>query len=354
VLDGLWPAELSETTAQTATLAEYLNADLHRIVTTANQRLKAINQAQMADPVRRAETQRVLGLARAFAARRVESTVRQIRTGKPQLRAEARDAAGATMVLARVTEQPAVEPPPPTEPGIVEPDPAGPPSTSDPAVAEAPGEPDSGPQRLQRLLTFVARQQPELRWSVGDRADGTTLLVTDVAHGWIPPGIALPTGVRLLQPARRGGDLAALLGPTTLFATYAPGDRLGWATDFDATASSVQPRELPAVDDLGWLLGEATHWRDGLPRLAHTLARAGAAGTGVVDTETDLLRVHLDTARYQLLNQYPDLDAALLLNTLLLAATEGIAAGQTLSANYHFAWFQTLSAPPPSSWAPHR
>ncbi|MGH3968483.1 MAG: DUF5631 domain-containing protein, partial [Mycobacterium sp.] len=60
---------------------------------------------------------------------------------------------------------------------------------------------------------------------------------------------------------------------------------------------------------------------------------------------------HLDTARYQILAQYPDVDVALLLNCLLLAATEGIASGDMVSANYHFAWFQTLSAAPLSRWA---
>ncbi|MGH3552441.1 MAG: DUF5631 domain-containing protein, partial [Mycobacterium sp.] len=41
---------------------------------------------------------------------------------------------------------------------------------------------------------------------------------------------------------------------------------------------------------------------------------------------------------------------ALLLNCLLLAATEGIASGDPVIANYHFAWFQVLSAPPVSRW----
>jgi hypothetical protein len=80
------------------------------------------------------------------------------------------------------------------------------------------------------------------------------------------------------------------------------------------------------------------------------LAKAGAAGTGVVEAELELLRVHLDTARYQLLAQYPDVDEALLLNCLLLAATEGIASGNMVTANYHFAWFQALNAPPVSRW----
>jgi hypothetical protein len=205
-------------------------------------------------------------------------------------------------------------------------------------------------ERLERLLKFVAHQEPGLRWAVGNREEGTTLLVTDLANGWIPSGITLPAGVRLLEPERRTGNAAALLGQTTLSVTYAPGDPLGWATDYDDSETSSQPRELPQVDDLGWVLSEATHWRDGLPRMVHTLAKAGAAGTGVVEAEIDLLRVYLDTARYQLLAEYPDVDATLLLNCLLLAATEGIASGNLVIANYHFAWFQMLSTPPASGW----
>jgi hypothetical protein len=190
-----------------------------------------------------------------------------------------------------------------------------------------------------------------LRWAIGNRDDGSTVLVTDLAHGWIPPGITLPAEVTLLAPERRTGNAKALLGQTTLSVSYAPGDALGWATDYEETDTSSQPRELPPVDDLGWALTEATHWRDGLPRMVHTLAKAGAAGTGVVDVELDVLRVHLEIARYHLMAQYPDVDPALLLNCLLLAATEGIATGDLIVANYHFAWFQMLSSPPPSRWA---
>ncbi|MFZ3315981.1 DUF5631 domain-containing protein [Mycobacterium sp.] len=211
-------------------------------------------------------------------------------------------------------------------------------------------QPESERDRLERLLKFVARQEPGLRWAIGTRDDGTTLLVTDLAHGWIPPGITLPADVRLLGPGRRPGTATALLGQTSSLATYAPGDPLGWATDYDATETSPQPRELPPVDDLGWILGEATHWRDGLPRMVHTLAKAGAAGTGILDAEIDILRVYLDTSRYQLLAQYPDIDPGLLLNCLLLAATEGMATKNPVNANYHFAWFQMLSAPWAGGW----
>ncbi len=174
-----------------------------------------------------------------------------------------------------------------------------------PAAPAAPAEPaESERERLERVLKFVARQEPGLRWAVGIREDGSTLLVTDLAHGWIPPGLKLPADVRLLEPGRRGGTAANLLGRTTLLGTYAPGDPLGWATDYEVADTSSKPRELPPVADLGWVLGEATHWRDGLPRLVNTLAKAGAAGSGIVDAEIDILRVYLDTSRYQLLAQY--------------------------------------------------
>jgi hypothetical protein len=516
VTGGLWPAELSTVTAETAPLVKYLKADLQRIVNSANEELKSIRCAGLIDSTRQAEEARVINDARAFAVRRVESTVRHLHNVKSKLPAEYRPVNGAVdtekttrfklapprpeptppadapapaapeqdLQPAPAVEQPgswepepledwelpvefetaalkAAEPEPPVaepaeletveletaeletfeletakletveletaeaeiaepeesqpkhafesddtevleelasllqeitplteapvapveppprqqpvanlseppavEPLAVEPPAVEPPSPVPAATHAEPGideteatrhlpvvEPaESERERLERLLKFVARQEPGLRWAVGAREDGTTLLVTDLAHGWIPPGITLPADVRLLEPGRRTGTAAALLGQTTLSAKYAPGDPLGWATDYEGTDTSPQPRELPEVDDLGWVLGEATHWRDGLPRLVNTLAKAGAAGTGIVEAEIDILRVYLDTSRYQLLAQYPDVDSGLLLNCLLLAATEGIATKNQVSANYHFAWFQLLSAPPASGW----
>jgi hypothetical protein len=467
VTGGLWPAELSTVTADTAPLVKYLKADLQKIVNSANEELLGIRRAGLAETVRQAEETRVINSARGFAVRRVESTVRHLRNMPPKLPAELQPVKAvngnadiddtektrrfkvvpaAQTETDEATDRPAPPlplPPPPeypdqdhdetpvadlhdswTEPVVAaeqpapaaEPDWAEPerstprhaadaddtevleeiatvlqeiapladtplehpprqpapaveeplpqptaarhaeppvPPVEDTATAQLPAPPvesEAERERLERLLKFVARQEPGLRWAIGNRADGTTLLVTDLAHGWIPPGITLPADVRLLEPDRRIGNAAALLGQTAVLATYAPGDPLGWASDYDVTDTSLQPRELPAIEDLGWLLSEATHWRDGLPRMVHTLAKAGAGGTGVIDAEIDILRVYLDTSRYQLFAMYPDIDSGLLLNCLLLAATEGIAAGDLVNANYHFAWFQTLSTPPASGW----
>lgn len=532
VIGGLWPAELSTVTDETATLAEYLEKDLQRITINANKQLGMVKRAGLTDAGRRAAEARVIDEARARAVRRVESTVRQLELMKAQARARRHTAQAArrfstadlekTQVIPAVPaaepdavepaidetqvipvvpavepvasdrtldqtqvmpvvpvepvadepeseitaddnrdssggrhrapseeltvdvavptrrevpgvpvaaaaepdtaqlptllppEQPTVRaaepvvdvgPEPESEPeGVSEPEPQAvsepePEPVSEPepepepdleAVSEQDGEPEPEPEpeavsdpepepgpepdvvsepepelveapealvdaesdseRLHRLLAFVVRQEPGLNWAIGDLPDGTTLLVTDLAHGWIPSGITLPVGVRLLAPGRRTGKASALLGEATRTAIYTPGDRIGRATDFAATESSVRARELPAVEDLGWELGRVTHWREGLPRLVHTLAKAATAGTGVVEEEADLLRVHLDTARYQLFSQYPDVVPALLLNCLLLAATESSVAGDMTSANYHLAWFQKLDEPPASQW----
>jgi hypothetical protein len=363
VTGGLWPAELSTGTAESTTLAEYLKADLQRITTSANDQLKIIKRAEMPDLARQAEEARVIDEARARAVRRVESTIRSLHTVKtgevwpdidkapavPAVTDEEQDAIETERNNAPVADAVAVDHE--DEPEAAEgrhralDDADVDEQTPTPEAREPTVTSESDDERLQRLLAFVVHQEPRLSWAVGDRSDGTAVLVTDLAHGWIPPGITLPAGVRLLEPERRTGKISALVGETRRTVTYAPGDSLGRLDDFAETKASAQPRDLPSAEDLGWELSQATHWRDGLPRMVHTLARASAAGTGVAEEEIDLLRVHLDTARYQLLTQYPNVNPPLLLNCLLLAATEAAVTGDSLSANYHLAWFQKLSAP---------
>ena len=142
--------------------------------------------------------------------------------------------------------------------------------------------------RLQRLVDSVARQEPRLRWAAGEQPDGTTILVTDLASGWIPPNIAVPSVVTLLEPGDRRGDIETLLGQVSTSASYTPVHYLREsADDTEPTPTSPRPRQVPAVDELGWELGQATKWRDGLPQMAHTLAKAASTGTGVIDNEVE-------------------------------------------------------------------
>jgi hypothetical protein len=397
VTGGLWPAELTTATAETGTLAEYLKTDLQRITDSANDALKVIKRAGMPDPVRWAEEAQVIDEARARAVQRVESTIRHLHAVKAEAAVDGVGPQGDERFVGpdsghlRAIPAVRVEEPAGDAATLAVPDPheavgnehvpapavdavAGPaageedepkfslgrhraPGATDveataaktPAAVEPTVANESSDERLQRLLAFVVHQEPRLNWAVGDLSDGTTVVVTDLAHGWIPPGITLPAGVRLLEPEHRTGKIAALVGESRRTVTYAPGDSPGRLDDLAETKASAQPRELRAVDDPGWELSQATHWRDGLPRMVHTLAKAAAAGTGVAEEEIDLLRVHLDTARYQLLTQYPSVNPALLLNCLLLAATEAAVTGDPVSANYHLVWFQELSAAADSS-----
>ncbi len=217
-----------------------------------------------------------------------------------------------------------------------------------PATAAVPEHAVETPARpvradhLTPLLAAVARQQPELRWAVGQHGDGTIVLVTDLAGGWIPPAVEIPAGVRLLEPAHRNGDLTSLLGDCPTVVTYQPGQQL--PPDSPTPLRSTDARDLPATDDLGWELAQATKWRDGLPRLAHTLARAATAGTGWLDTEAALLRDQAGAAAVRVLESYPDaVDAADVGNWQLLTTIDALVGGRADVAAYHFAWFRAHS-----------
>jgi hypothetical protein len=199
--------------------------------------------------------------------------------------------------------------------------------------------------RLQRLVSAVARQQPRLAWAAGDRADDTTVLATDLASGWIPPDIDLPAAITLLPPARRRGNLETLLGEVGVAAAYTPVHHL--PEDVEPVPISARPRRAPEIDEFGWELSHATQWRDGLPRLAHTLAKAASAGTGVLDSEVELLHEHLTTVSSRVLDAYPnDVDDNDIGNWQLLAAIDALVVGDKNAANYHLAWFQVGKASP--------
>ena len=208
------------------------------------------------------------------------------------------------------------------------------------ALAGAGATRSTAVSRLRRLLGSVVQQQPALRWAIGDREDGSTVLTTDLASGWIPPHIDIPVGVQLLEPARRDTDLVTLLGAATMTETYEPGCNGVHAEECDGVAMSVRARHTAAVNDLGWELTQATRWRDGLPRLAYTLARASAARTGFPDAEIDLLRTELDAVATAVLESYPNtVNPAAVGNWQLLATIEALVDTEMTLANYHFAWF---------------
>jgi Family of unknown function (DUF5631)/Family of unknown function (DUF5632) len=221
-------------------------------------------------------------------------------------------------------------------------------ATAGGAAAGAASATAAAKARLQRLVDFVASQEPRLRWAAGEQPDGTTILVTDLASGWIPPEIAIPSVLTLLGPGDRRGDLETLLGEVSASVSYTPLHYLPESpNDGEPIPSSLRPRQVPAVDELGWELGQATKWRDGLPMMAHTLAKAASSGISVEGNEAEFLDQHLAMLRDRVLDAYPDdVDAAAVANWQLLASINALAAADTVGANYHFAWFQALNRVP--------
>jgi len=216
-------------------------------------------------------------------------------------------------------------------------------ATASGAMAGASAARSSARARLRRYVEAVARQEPRLRWAVGDREDGTTILVTDMDSGWIPPGIEIPAGVKLLSPESRHTSFEKLLREAVLIETWSPGQFLPNDESAEPVAMSLRARDLPTVDDLNWEITQATNWRDGLPRLAHTLTKAVVGGTGVLDTETDLLREHLRAISDEVYAAYPDsVDPQAVGSWQLLAAIDALVSGSRTALNYHFAWFRAL------------
>nr|WP_232070446.1 DUF5632 domain-containing protein [Mycobacterium noviomagense] len=207
------------------------------------------------------------------------------------------------------------------------------------AVAGASSAEATARSRLQRLVDFVARQEPRLAWAAGERPDGTTVLVTDLANGWIPPDVELPAAVSLLEPARRRGGIESLLGEVSVVASYSPIHSLPAQGD-EPVPTSPRPRHAPEIEELGWELNQATHWRDGLPRLAHTLAIAAFRGTGVVEKEVEVLHEELAKLSAKVLESYPDrVNHEQIGNWQLMAAIDALVVGDKTVANYHLAWF---------------
>ncbi|MGB9224223.1 MAG: hypothetical protein WCB80_13245, partial [Mycobacterium sp.] len=114
VIGGLWPAELSTTTAETATLAEHLKVDLQRIARTANDELRSLSRAGRSDPSRQAAEANVVSEARARAERRVESTLRHLRNVQREVPpSNPRADLDKTQVIPAVTAQLRIVDPPP-------------------------------------------------------------------------------------------------------------------------------------------------------------------------------------------------------------------------------------------------
>ncbi|WP_057363319.1 DUF5631 domain-containing protein [Mycobacterium tuberculosis] len=210
------------------------------------------------------------------------------------------------------------------------------------AAAGDPSRRAAEQQRLRRILDTVARQEPGLSWAAGLRDNGqTTLLVTDLASGWIPPHIRLPAHITLLEPAprRRHATVTDLLGTTTVAAAHHPHGYLSQPDpDTPALTGDRTARIAPTIDELGPTLVETVRRHDTLPRIAQAVVVAATRNYGVPDNETDLLHHKTTEIHQAVLTTYPNHDIATVVDWMLLAAINALIAGDQSGANYHLAW----------------
>ncbi|MGD9622224.1 MAG: DUF5632 domain-containing protein [Mycolicibacterium sp.] len=201
-------------------------------------------------------------------------------------------------------------------------------------------------QDLQRKVDAVARQEPGFAWAAGARDDGTTtLLVTDLAGGWIPPTVKLPTGVTLLAPAARRSDIGVvdLLGAVVSAAAHAPNGYISEpGQDAPALTGDRVAREVPAIDDFNWTLMEAIRSTAGLPRAAQTLGLAALREWDIPDNDADAFRELVAEAARVVRDAYPtgggDADGDPVLRWMLLAAVQALVDGHMGLAHYHLSW----------------
>lgn len=203
-------------------------------------------------------------------------------------------------------------------------------------------------QRLQRLVDAVARQEPRLAWAAGLRDDGiTTLLVTDLASGWIPPHVRLPAHVTLLEPAARRHDanVVDLLGAVTVAAAHHANTYVAEPGSDEPTLSGDRPARsaAPQIDELGPTLVDAVRRRDGLPRIAQAVAAPAVRKTGVLESEIRMLRECTAEIQHAVLTAYPHHDPAAVGDWMLLAAIQALIDGHEYLAHYHLAWFQAIN-----------
>lgn len=194
----------------------------------------------------------------------------------------------------------------------------------------------------------MARQEPRLSWAAGLRDDGaTTLLVTDLAGGWIPPHVQLPSHITLLEPTarRRDVDVVDLLGAVVTAAVHQPNAYVADPGPEAPTLTGDRPARsaAPKVDELGPTLVEAVRRRDGLPRIAQALASPAVRKTGVLESEADVLRGRLAEIQQAVLSAYPNHDPAAVADWMLLAAIEALIGDHEYLANYHLAWFAVIA-----------
>jgi len=192
------------------------------------------------------------------------------------------------------------------------------------------------------VVAAAARQAPGLTWVVGLRDDwATTVLVTDVAGGWIPPQVQLPRGVTLLAPANRRSSLTAaeLVGTAVTLVGHQPNGYIGNPAPDDPPLTGERARYGHPADDLAPTLAAVARGWPSLPAVVLLAAQQAQRG-GIAADEIAQVRQFAAGVRRDVLSAYPHHDREGAATWMLAAAVEALIDGDRQAAAYHLAWAQ--------------
>lgn len=210
------------------------------------------------------------------------------------------------------------------------------------AAAGAAGEHAAKKQRLQRLVDAVARQAPKLSWAAGERDDGSTLLVTDFASGWIPPNVRIPAGVdRVLAPSRRRSDVGVvdLLGSVMVAAAH---ERHGFisepGSDEPALTADLRVRKVEPIDEVGPKLADIIN-RGDFPSTVKLAGRTVSRQYKLEGNELEGFRQQMAIIQQEVLAGRRSAS-----DWMLCAAIDALNEGHRELGQYHLAWQLVMAA----------
>lgn len=210
------------------------------------------------------------------------------------------------------------------------------------AAAGASGEHAAKKQRLQRLVDAVARQAPKLSWAAGELDDGSTLLVTDFASGWIPPNVRIPAGVdRVLAPSRRRSDAGVvdLLGAPVIAAAH---ERHGFisepGSDEPALTADLRVRKVEPIDEVGPKLADIIN-RGDFPSTVKLAGRTVSRQYKLEGTELQAFHRQMEIIQQEVLAGRRSAS-----DWMLCAAIDALHEDHRELGQYHLAWQLVMAA----------
>lgn len=206
-------------------------------------------------------------------------------------------------------------------------------------------------QYLQQVVNAVARQERGLAWAAGLLEDERRpLVVTDLAGGWIPPHVVLPSNVMVLRPSvrRRDAGVDALLGSAGVSAVYRPHGYVGEPGPDDPALTGERARDevAPKIDELRPRLVDAAQRLDEVKRIVQIVAGDVTRRNPVPDNDMGQFREYAGELRKTVLTTYPDYKVNLVEAWMVVAAVDALAAGHEDRAAYHLAWCEALMSRP--------